>query len=164
MTNVQKIGGEKMAKNIKTESIYIRLNKEESDSLDKYAGEKEFSPVINKILSDNGCFDYDVSDSTYMDLLKLPEIDYIVNQRIPKNEIRIIRCRMSKNQKKSLFYLALEKHKTSPSVLVKDILRKTLFGSDLSQSNDDILVKKIWANVSAETKKELFEEYIKTAK
>ena len=149
-----------------TESINIRLNKEESDLLDKYAADQSGSSAVNKILSDNGCFDYDdISDdvyNSYLNLLKSPEFNFVNSQRIPKNEIRIVRCWLTKNQKKSLFYLALEKHKTSPSVFVKDILRKTLFGSDLSQNSDDILVKKIWANVSAETKKELFEGYLKS--
>ena len=147
------------------ESIHIRLNKKESDSLNKYAVSQNCvsaASAITKILNDNGCFDYDISDDIYINLLKAPEVDYVTNQRIPKSELRIVRCRLTKQQKKSLFYLALEKHKTSLPVFVKNTLKAILFDSALSQKNNDILVKKMWVNVSEETKKELVAEYLKS--
>ncbi|MCL1946380.1 MAG: hypothetical protein FWF51_04390 [Chitinivibrionia bacterium] len=152
-----------------TETITIRLNNTDANALSRYAGslEKPIASVVTKILENEGCFDYDISDDVYLSLQKSPEINYVVSQRIPLNERNVIRCRITKKQKRALTYFAITKHKTSPLILIRDIIKTFLLSrqeKEKTENSEDIIVKDLWTKISEETKKELVEDYLKNKK
>jgi hypothetical protein len=151
------------------ESFVVRLDNENLNILNSYAYSLKVasSSVVTRILRENGCFDYDIDDELYIKLLKFPEAGQTMpRSRTPVRELKIIRCWITKKEKKSLIYYALMKHNVSPSVLANDLLKNFLLSIKQEpqkiENKADIIVKDLWQNVSDETKKELTEEYLKS--
>lgn len=150
------------------ESMVIRLNQDDYNVLNNYAYllDTTMSSMVIKVLLENKCFEYDVSDDIYFKMLEFPE----ARQIVPRGhcDTKTIRCRMTKNQKKSLTYCALTKYNISPLVLINDLIKKFLL--DIKQEPEnienkaDILIKDLWAKVSDKTKKELVDEYLQNGK
>jgi hypothetical protein len=147
-----------------TESFVVRLNKNDYKMLDDYAHSLKIaiSSAATKILSENGCFEYDISDELYLKMMQFPEAGQIVpriRDKVSVREIKIVRCWITRKEKKSLAYCALVKHNVSPSILVNDLLKKFLLNikqePEKIENKADILVKDLWQHVSEETKKEL---------
>jgi hypothetical protein len=156
-----------------TESFVVRLNKEEYKILDVYASSLKIVPssAVTKILSERGCFEYDINDDLYLKIMKFPEAGQIVPRIRDKDsvrEIKIVRCWVTKREKKSLAYYALVKHNVSPSVLVNSFLKNFLANINQEpekvENNADVLVKDLWQHISNEVKKELVDKYLQETK
>jgi len=156
-----------------TESFVVRLNQDDYNTINNYANSLGIimPTVIVKFLLENGCFEYDINDDLYSKILKLPEAGQVVPRvrgDVSIRKIKIVRCWVTKKQKKSLAYCALTKHNVSPSVFVNDLLKRLLSdikqGTKETETKPDILIKNLWTKVSDGTKKELLDEFLRNSK
>jgi len=150
-----------------TESITIGLNRANMEALEDYATKTgvTITSAIRNILEPSGCFSHKVSDEEYEVLKNTPEKLLIRSGNwIPAHERKTFRSRVTKEHIKSLFYEAIRVKKTSPVLFVRNVIEAFLESGSNPENpvtSDDILVKKIWQNVSEGTKKELLDEYQK---
>ena len=103
-----------------TDSILLRLNTSNYEILKQIAEFRKLSPasLVMTELASKKCFDKKISDEEYEELLKRPEMMQTVSQRIVKNDVHIIRCWATKDDKKSLTHHAVVENNCSVSVFV----------------------------------------------
>jgi len=149
------------------ESFVVKLNSDQHNVLSNYASSLKMilSLAITKILAENKCFDYDIDDEMYLKILNFPENRLMNPRSISGTKLKIVRCWITKKEKKALAYCAIVKNNVSPSVFVNNLLKKFISSiksdPEKCESNADVLIKDLWQHVSDKTKKELVEEYLK---
>jgi len=149
-----------------TESFVVRLNNDDSKILSDYANSLKttLSSAITKIVAENKCFDYDIDDDMYAKILSFSENGQAVPRSIVASELKIVRCWITKREKRSLLYCATIKHSTSLSVFVNSLLKDFIANikqvPQKTENNADVLIKDLWQYASDKTKKELVEEYM----
>ena len=106
------------------ESIFMRLSKANYDAFAKIAFSRRLpiSLLILTLLAENKSFEKKVSDEEYEDLLKRPEAMQNVSQNTRKEDRRVVVCRMTKEDKKSLTYKAVIGERCSPNVLMNRVI------------------------------------------
>jgi hypothetical protein len=116
-----------------TDSILLRLNSQDYEILKKIALYRKLSlsSLVMTELSSKKYLDDKISDEKYEELLMYPEMMQTVSQRIVKNDVHIIRCWITREDKKSLTYTAVIRNRCSVSILVN----KTIVGLIRNKSN-----------------------------
>jgi hypothetical protein len=149
------------------ESITLSLNQLHMATLENYAKKinVSLSSAMIKILTPSGCFNHKISDELFEELnISLKKYRIANGKWIPESEIKTIRSRITKEQKKSLFYEAIHLQKTSPAFFIRNVVETFLDSKNnfekAPKSGDDLL-KKLWKSASIKIKKELIKEFLK---